>query len=233
MQHRRQQWQSIADTTKLVVLWLPSSSTNSISHCKLLQMRVRGGVRSCLVKWLLSRSPVPSARACNSIGNLWGNPACWAIQSARVSAVQREVVAGARAEFMMLLLALSLSLSPSLGFVVFLAFLILLLVTAIVWNAPPSHCPLTDRERESKCHFQVRGQIELTRGCVGAVVCHSLSFLSHSHTDLTFLFFSLTFPLAIICTSSTVLLLLLHHCCHLMPPEVSSGESTLLSSPEC
>ena len=83
----------------------------------------------------LSLSPVPSARACNSIGNLWGNPACWAIQSARVSAVQREVVAGTRAEFMMLLLAL--------GFVVFLAFLILLLV-AIVWNAPPSHCPLTD-----------------------------------------------------------------------------------------
>lgn len=58
----------------------------------------------------LSLSPVPSARACNSIGNLWGNPACWAIQSARVSAVQREVVAGTRAEFMMLLLALSLSL---------------------------------------------------------------------------------------------------------------------------
>lgn len=138
----------------------------------------------------LSLSPVPSARACNSIGNLWGNPACWAIQSARVSAVQREVVAGARAEFMMLLLALSLS--PSLGFVVFLAFLILLLV-AIVWNAPPSHCPLTERERKSKCHFQVRGQIELTRGCVGAVVCHSLSFLSHSHTDLTFLSHSL-FP---------------------------------------
>ncbi len=88
--------------------------------------------------------------------------------------------------------ACSLSLSPSLGFVVFLAFLILLLV-AIVWNAPPSHCPLTERERKSKCHFQVRGQIELTRGCVGAVVCHSLSFLSHSHTDLTFLSHSL-FP---------------------------------------